>query len=326
MKKFAKTTRYVYSSAAMRLRKRKESMKLTDYKILGYENANAYTERGIFDDNFDVKIINLIMNNNRTKNNEYLITPKYVAPLIQSLKLKDEAELFWGSVENYDTYVREVFFELMLDILEQGGENADIVNKVLIDYVPFAKISAQIKYIGFDFDPFNTPIPFVAIDRESALKEFSEAQEKAILRFSEQTHMTKYFLEFFNERKQKKEEEEKGEFMGFYKLDKRLDKFVKNALMPFLKNNIADGSSLGYRVYSIIKEDMGNLQDVESDNEYKSSAERESLYYQTIEALAKASDDYIKRIEKIQIRFDKLLQEERLLQEEERLLLEESEQ
>lgn len=290
--KYGRTTEYIFMKAAERLKARKCSLQITNTEIAKLGK-------------YDPKIIGRIMNNRRMRNNKYLIPPAYVEPLVKKLEFNSDTELFWGDIQSDDTYMKPMFVNLLQDLLDQGGDYANLIESVLIDDVSYAKISASIKYIGIEEDKaYFSPVSFVENEERTAFQQLKESQSFAILRLYEQKFPREIFLQFFTER------DNTGINKGFRRLEKRLDEFVNKNLRLFLQANKANENSLGFRAYSIIKMDMVNKSELEVSKSYMSP---EAMYYHTddeydeiLTSLVLAGEKYIKQVEKIQSKLDKL--------------------
>ena len=302
--KFPKTTGYIYSRCAGRLKNRKLELVLTDDEIAG---------------DYDRKVVNRILNNTRTRNNPYLIPPAYAPLLVHKLKLKDECELFWGGEDDKD-FIEPLFCNLLTDILDQSpwseSNNTidDIIVKVLLDDVRYAciypTVSASFEAVGPEGD-YVSISPYADVNKEKQITyaQREQIRHNAILRLFKNTRPIEMFREFF------REVNDLGENRGFSRLDKRLDGFVEKSLLPFLKDNLPDEKSLGMRVYSIVASDLTNYVESELVNlqreshgfERFSSPERDEI----LGLLMSAGKDYIGKIEKLQGKLDALLRKEK---------------
>jgi len=123
--KYPLTTDFIYSVCAKRLKERKMALRMTDAEIV----AGGY----------DRKVVNRIINGTRTRNNPFLVPPAYVRPLVAALRFESDCELYWGATDD-ESFVEPLFFKLVSDIQDESDENADIIKRVLLDDVHYAKV------------------------------------------------------------------------------------------------------------------------------------------------------------------------------------------
>lgn len=323
--KYELTTEFIFSVCAKRLKERKLSLNLTDADIAG---------------DYDRKVVNRIINNTRTRNNVYLIPPAYVYPLMNKLEIHNDYELFWGDAQD-EEFIEEVFCNLLKDIylkacldvnnrqthLEDSSYcceaptdamiNDAIIDEVLLDDVSYAKY--YYTYVndisidgGFAYEFPIVPLAYVnngEVDIHEGYDEldFDEIlRENAMHRLFRNTRPIEMFRSFF------KETNNRGENKGFSKLDKRLDNFVNKSLMPFLKDNMPDETSLGKRVHSIVSTDISNYVKSGYVNSQSTECGRctSPEYDAVLKSLMSAGKDYINRIETLQAQLDEFCRKE----------------
>ena len=314
VEKYPLTIRFIYSTCAQRLKKRKLSLSLVDAEIA----------EGVY----DRKVVNRIMNNTRSRNNPYLIPPAYVKPLAEELGLESDYELFWGDMNNED-FTESLFCKLVTDILDESDWNenywdepywskniarVDMIQKVLLDDVAYAKVfpslGSRYEYESPEgiYYPLS-PLAYVNDDEQVPPSERKQVRQNAIIRLYRNTRPVEMFRAFFEE------VNSRGENRGFSKLDKRLDGFVDKSLMPFMNEHKPGEDSLGLRVYGIVSVDIARHVDAELANAQRIAAGFES--YTDIEqdeihwALMAAGKDYIDKIEALQARLDALHRREK---------------
>jgi len=145
-------------------------------------------------------------------------------------------------------------------------------------------------------------------------KQISPSERKrirgdAIRRLFRNTRPIEMFRAFFEETN------ERGENRGFSRLDKRLEGFLNNSLMPFMKDNMPDEASLGIRVYGIVSADMARYVETGLTNAQMTAAgfgsSTGSEHDEIIGVLMSAGRDYIEQIEGLQVRLDVLMRKEK---------------
>jgi len=312
--KYPLTTNYIYSECAKRLKERKQSLKMTDAEIAA--------------GGFDRKVVNRIINGTRTRNNPYLIPPAYVKPLVKNLRYENEAGLLWGD-ENDEGFIEAMFYNLVIDILDESDWNEnyfdepcwskskvkiDIIQKVLLDSVAYARVYPTLNS-SYEYEsPEGVYYPISPYAEVSGGVQVTPAERKqirgnAIIRLFKNARPLNMFRVFFTETN------ERGENKGFSRLDGRLDKFLDNSLMAFMRDNIPREDSLGLRTYGIVSADIARYVEAELAN-----AEREAAGFEgcicaeqdeVFKALLLAGKQYIEQIEDLQVRLDILLRKEK---------------
>jgi len=303
--RYPETTEFIYSVCAKRLKARKLLLGLTDAKIA----AGGY----------DRKVVSRIINGTRTRNNPFLITPAYVKPLLENLKFESEVELFWGDV-NDESFIKLFFCNLVTDILDESfwsksEARVDLIQRVLLDDVRYAKIyptiSSEFEYKISEeiYDPIS-PFADVSGGEQVSPAERKEARQNAILRLFKNTRPIEMFQRFFQETN------DRGENRGFKGLGgKRLDDFVNDSVMPFMRARMPKENSLGLRVYNIIASDVtrkveaefANMQREAAGFEKYTSPEQDEVF----NALVEAAKGYIQKLGDLQERLDALLRKEK---------------
>lgn len=305
--KFPETTGYIYSACAKRLKERKLLLGLTDAEIAM---------------DLDKKIINRIINNRRSLNNRFLVPPAFSKPLVDKLKLKSDYELYWSDVED-EEFIETVFCNLITDILDESdwneaywdepywsknSERVDLIEKVLLDYVPYAKIFPSVIQTyetvnaNGDYIPIS-PLAYLNGGEHPSFSEHRQTRQNAIKRLFLNTRPTELFISFFQGTS------------SFSKIDKKLDAFVDKSLMPFMKDNLPKESSLGLRVHSIISADISNYVELGLVNSVRTEHGFDNYgtpeYVEILQTLTSAGREYISRIEELQAQLDALHQKEK---------------
>ena len=229
-----------------------------------------------------------------------MITPKLLNGLDESgdacgivpvLGFKDEYEVLWGTNEEFNNNLHQIFRNIISDLLDMHTYDIEI-NNVLCDYVPFAKYSTYFQLILKTQLPV---IPYYGITEDEILFNIDNAEENAIDFLYLKPDFNKNFDEIFSNFIQQNDLKTK-----YTNIDKKItNKFVQPHLIPLLKKYAPSGDSLGLRVKNIIEHDLSQSKDLIraheenrtlSDSEYK-------------KALISASSSYIVKLEEIQKSF-----------------------
>lgn len=245
---------------------------------------------------------------NPLKNNPYLITPKLLNGLDESgdacgivpvLGFKDEYEVLWGTNEEFNNNLHQIFRNIISDLLDIHTYDKEI-NNALCDYVPFAKYSTYLQLIQKTHFPV---LPYYGIREDEIFFNIDSVEANAIDFLYSKPNFKKEFNEKFSKftRPHDSKQEKNPKTHTIYtNLDKKIaNNFVKPDLIPLLKKYAPSGDSLGLRAKNIIEHDLSQSKDLIlaheenrtlSDSEYK-------------KALINASSSYIVKLEEIQKSF-----------------------
>lgn len=235
----------------------------------------------------DPKQISWIINNNRTKNNRYLICDAVIKyedkdkkyehyGLIVYCDFKDKKEVLWGTDSEIENYLFELFKLLYNEYINCEKSTAELI---LSDYVPYAKYYSYSENLSKFPNLINIyEISKEYIDIENNIK-ISKNEAIEVL-----YNKCKYnFAKIFNEFAENTE--------SYKKIDKIFkENFIEKRFIPMIKEYIPDEFSLGLRVRNIISSDL---------NKYLVAINgvKEQTY---LHKLLKASIQYINSLEEVQ--------------------------
>lgn len=146
-KEFQKTCDFIYSLAAIRVKKKKNFLKKTSYNLAGYDSKddmNGKKERKEKNQitGLDPDMFNKIATNTRGKNNRYLIRDLYIEPLCAGLNL-NKNELLWGGEWEVNEVAGTLFNSIILDLQEQDRDDINnLLETLFVDYVSYSKQSS----------------------------------------------------------------------------------------------------------------------------------------------------------------------------------------
>lgn len=258
----------------------------------------------------DPKQISRIVNNNRTRNNRYLInnsalntsyidveTKKYIpCGLIPKLNFNSAKEVLWGTDKEINAYIQNLFLLLWEEACEKN-EHFDS-ELYLCDFVPYAKHRAYwnilfdsdtIKDSRFSFAEYkdktlNFPALYFGIKEDTIIEEIDSAKNNALNYLYCRCKDT-FLSEFINYA---------NATTSFHCLNKSLkNDLIECKFIPMLEKFKPDASSLGIRVRNLILEDLSYSASL-IFNQQDHNPEYLSL-------LINASSDYILKLEKIQM-------------------------
>lgn len=310
---FPDTKQFIFDEIGQRIRAHKKTEGLTYYQLAGYIDKPDYesrlkgsettaSERENRYGTFDYSIINNIANGKaHPKKNPYLISSNLIAHLSSKLNFKDPLELLFGDYQN-NGFPEQLFKHLLTDILFNGKQSEkDILNAVLMDFVPYAEyhsywqmfLSNEIPMPKIKNTNYIKPSFLYGISQDETFDGHAKSRSQAIqvLYLKHQDYLSvtiKLFLEKdFN-------------VDGVYtlkKLDSKLQLLV-DKLLEFFRTHLPNETSLGIRVRNILLSDfktMGYL------NEKTISEEKLDLPDLTDKYLVQASLNYIAELKRVQI-------------------------
>lgn len=260
----------------------------------------------------DHKQISRIINNNRTKNNPFLIneavllntykdeeTGEYIpCGLLETLDFNSKSEILWGTDEEIKSYLHELFIKLWSVLSEEPNSVID-TESYLYDYVPYAKYSAywNILFPSDSNGPrfFSTKLDgkklgFLAITHgiyeDTVIENIDTARNEALMflyaRFKD--NFLNEFLKFTSKT------------LSFHKLDKVIkESFINELFIPMIKRYKPNTSSLGLRVKDLILEDLSYVAPLVNHKEIDNPDYHRKLI--------NASSNYIVELENIQKSF-----------------------
>ena len=242
----------------------------------------------------DHKQISRIINNNRNKNNRFLICDAVISGsykdevtgkpvdcgLLETTELGFESikEILWGTNDEISLYIADLFFLLWAEATTSASPYSIDAELYLCDYVPYAKNRT---YQNILFSPNNKyPALLYGIREDTIIKEIDDSREKALLfLYSNCKSDFSTFFQSFTE-----------EQISYHKLDKTIKERLIPEFINILKAHKPNSSSLGLRVRDLINADLSHSASLIGNNDFQP-------YYMQ---LISASCTYILELEKIQ--------------------------
>lgn len=225
---YQNTINFIYESTAKRLTDRTNELRMKKSDLI-IDNLNTQ---------YDLSMISKILNNKKTSNNPYLIPPTYIDLLIKNLKYKNVRELLWDKPEENITYVRTILFMLIEEIINKHPEYSERLSLPLredVSYVKYEMLSIFSWYYNRLEETASDEI-----EMEDKLDEISQMYHASIKRFSVLYGFDYIFLDHLIKNN------------GLSRLDKCIDNFVDNILIPLLCNINFDSTSFGNQAYNLI--------------------------------------------------------------------------
>lgn len=257
----------------------------------------------------DPKQISRIINNNRQRNNKFLINDSaletsYVdennksvsTGLIPSLPFNSPKEVLWGTDKEITEYLHDLFTLLWDEVCVRNKLiDSDFY---LYDYVPYAKYSTYWKilfesdtindprfsFVEYDGKMLNFPARFFGIKEDTVIENIDSARSEALefLYARCKDDLFKSFIEFTEEND------------SFHMLNNRIKSgLIEKRFLPLMEKYKPDASSLGLRVKDLILEDLSYCAALVCNRSIDNPDYRKQLI--------NASSDYILRLEKIQL-------------------------
>ena len=206
----------------------------------------------------DPKLISRIINCKLTKNNPYLLTDNAIENtfdneklgLLNVLKFSNIKELLWGSEDEINDYIKEIYDDIIMQLIDNKNYGNFILDDILIDYVDFAFYSA---YHTFDkLIDKNHCIPLIYYGMtydEIDIKYFNTLLEASERLYKLCKNDFKSIFNIFIET-----------FVNFKKLDTKFEEtFVKKMFIPMLEKYKPNIDSLGYRVKKLVENDFKHI-------------------------------------------------------------------
>ncbi|MGL9972462.1 hypothetical protein [Enterococcus sp. DIV1420a] len=238
---FENTVAFIYKQTSKRINLKKEKLGLSNYQIAGFKNQKEYNEAPNYS-KIDENILSMIINNKRDteKKNKYLIPSKnaemYYQAFINNLKFASIHEILWGNSSEIKTYLPQVFQNIMLDGLECNNAQVKNICSDLMNSHSEKNTETKISQIYEEI-------------KEPFLKEFLDFTKAKIskepLRNAQGVEYkivdSKGSTPIIDEIKAKKILGTKiNEYLGYQKLNKSLENFVENRLIPLFMGNIIE--------------------------------------------------------------------------------------
>lgn len=209
----------------------------------------------------DSKIISKIINNRRMRTNRFLITDATISSsyydnnknalvstgLLHNLDFTNKKEILWGTDEEIENYLPELFKLLWEELPEKDGNYGIDKELILDDYVPYAENSAYYDLIiSYKYD-----LPFMAL--------YGKTEDYVLVN---QKKYKQEAFEFLYLKCKKEFEKIFNDFVSavdsFHKIDKVFkNEFIDTIFIDLIKHNIPDEkTSLGLRIKTIIETDL----------------------------------------------------------------------
>lgn len=215
------------------------------------------TNKEIYDDDEGNLISAIIHNRKHPKKNPYLIPsdtarstyPKdYVGTIAWNLRIKNENELLSGSRAEVEAYGGALFYTLILETLETDDDTANRIASVLMDYIPFSVANFYIEEEERSSMPIDSLIdPKFIVTMEEFFYERNMAV--AHLYSKIEFEFCELIYNLFNEQ------------ANTYKLPKRLEKMVKEQLLPLIESTVQK-RSFGNEAYRILKHSFERMEEL----------------------------------------------------------------
>lgn len=234
----------------------------------------------------DYKLISPIINNKRGKNNPYLLTPKVFGNEhegLLSLSFHSKKEIIWGSEEEIDSYLYELFVYLITSLLRDENRR---FNDLLYDYVPYAKYATLFEVLV----PMNPkaariyPAFFYGVREDDVFNNLEKAEEKAVKFLYQNCYFDfrRVFLDYTCKA------DNCREIVNTFKVE-----FINKRFIPMLEMHRPDEHSLGLRVRNLILADLSTVPELIEPNSKLINREAQKK-------LINASSTYIVRLEEVQ--------------------------
>lgn len=251
-------------------------------------NESGLTHRQIY--MRDSKQISWIINNNKTRNNRFLITDAvlensddFMNPigLLPILTFNNIREILWGTDEEINKYLLDLFRLLWLEVTEDNNPYQLDRELYLCDYVDYAKYST---YWNILTSPENIyPAIMYGIYEDDVMENIDSAREFAFkyLYHKCKQNFTEIFFSFANNTK------------SFHKIDKVFqNSFIEKSFVPMLNEYKPDDNSLGIRAKMLIESDLSQCASLVSGNKKDSKGYLSKLIH--------ISSKYITELEHLQ--------------------------
>lgn len=244
----------------------------------------------------DPKQISWIKNKKRTKNDRYLICDTVFEGseknrnqgigLIPILNYTSRQEILWGSLEEQNAELFNIFSAIINDLLLDNSNLIDI-KYILCDYIPFAK---YLSYWDILYNSGNTHLAILYGVTENDVFDNYELSSNNAIKFLYSKCKNDFgdiLSEYFDKTS------------SFKKINKLFEKdFVLKEFCPMIHRYEPLENSLGLRVRNMINEDLSIVPDIISG---LNPNKRTSI--EVKKAIIRASSSYIVKLEEIQLQY-----------------------
>jgi hypothetical protein len=244
------------------------------------------------------KLISKIINNKRDRHNRFLVIDSvFCCDIIdeetgertsggllgiKELGFKNKKEILWGTDDEINEYLFELFAHLILEVFSDPKEYDLDIEEYLCDYLPYAKYSTYWNIISTN----TYPAIYYAISEDKIMDNLFPSREKAI-RFIYNRCEDSFRNDFFSFIK------DIDTFRGIDNVFKKA--FIDEKFVPLIRCNPPDSASLGLRVRHLILSDLSHTASV--------ILEDSNINPKYSKALIGASAQYISVLEDIYSQF-----------------------
>lgn len=117
---FQNSANFIFKITSKRIRDKQKSFNKTQYEVLGFDSEFDYQDRKHTIDyvNYDIKVINNILNFNEHKKTPYSFPSNYFLHIQKILRFRDVHEMLWGTNQEIKKYCSKLFSFLFEDMLD----------------------------------------------------------------------------------------------------------------------------------------------------------------------------------------------------------------
>lgn len=184
---------------------------------------------------------NVMHNRIYEKQNPYLLNSKTTYDIVTNLNFKSSYDLIWGEDKELDSILKAVFQYGLNHLQATKNIKGELIENCLLEYLPYAKLAAELKYA---FEPFKPDKSLVSFNHTIAIE----------------------YLYYGISEDFKKEHENFFENKETKKLPQNINKFVETSIPKLLQKYLNDTNNQGKRAYKI----MSEILSYESKNEFDS--------------------------------------------------------
>lgn len=253
---FKDTVNFFYDLIIHRLKTRRDILsKKNSSQTLTFENLSSYIDSSGIEVSYDIAMIKHVFGKKIYKNkNPYLIPDSCLRYLTNRLEFDNEYQLLWEDIGK-DENIHFIFLSLLKECFWDKNEMRELLNHVLIDYIPYAKESPLFDMILFPSKykmkkisktDMYAPLYFYGVSEDEVIEQFSLCLDDAIEFLFKKCHkdFKNIFINFIKEHG-----------TSLKKINKKLEDFVNNELKQLLLQYSPKEDSLGLRVKNIMISD-----------------------------------------------------------------------
>ena len=253
---FEETVNIFYDLITQRLRTRKSILsEKNNNQNITFEELSSYIDSNGVEISYDTSMIKHVFGKKIYKyKNPYLIPDSCLTYLTNRLDFESEQQLLWEDIGKKEN-IHSIFHCLLQESFWDNEELKELLNHVLIDYIPYANVSPLFDMILFPskyemkkFTGSNLYVPlfFYGKSEDEVIEIFPRYLDEGIefLYMKCYKDFKKIFIDFINEN-----------CTSLKKIDKKLEGFVNNELKNLLLQYSPKEDSLGLRVRNIMISD-----------------------------------------------------------------------